>query len=175
MGRLGPAPAGTDRRRLRPRCAARNDPARLCLRRVDAVAAIRGCLPCRNPHGVLRRRLPVISPRADRPRRVGGGKLEAAGDCLRRRCCRPRARRDPDPPRHCAIRDPRRRGQLRYLRGLHGGHQPPRSAPPRGRRASAGVGAVGKASGTLSGTAFCSRRRCQRAARISARTLSSRS
>ena len=128
-GRLGrPAAAQADPRHRRhwPCGAARLDPARVPLRRAHARTAVRGRLPRRHLHGLLRRRLPVVLAVARRARAARRRQFQARDQPFDLAAGRAGHGGRPDRHLRSAVRDVPRRGQLRGL-----GRLPLRDPPAR--------------------------------------------
>ena len=132
-GRVGrpPAPApDPDRRRRVPRASCSRRSRSSGRRRAHDLAAARPPVRRRHLHRLLRRRVPVVSPPARRPRPSDRRQLEAPAHRLGRAGRRAEHGRRADRRAHRAVRDPRRRRQLRRLDRL--------PAPdPNGRAAAA--------------------------------------
>ena len=88
----------------------------------------------RDLHGLLRRRVPVVSPLARRAGPADGRELEAPDDGVGGADRGAGPRRRADRGAHRAVRDPRRRRELRRLDALHD------PDPPRREAAGAGGG-----------------------------------
>ena len=121
-----PAGVWVDRLRRRPilvaqrhrACrGARLRPGRVRARRADHLAALRGRLRGRHAHGLLRRRVPVVSPLARRAHAARRGQLAARDQPHRRADRRPGGGRRARRGHHGAGRDRPRRRQLPRLGG----------------------------------------------------------
>ena len=135
-----------DRRRRLARGAARADPDPLGDGRAADVAAPRPAVRDRRLHRSLRRRVSVVPPGADRATAPGRREREAAADRERRAGRRPQPRLRSDRGLDRAVRDPRRRRQLRRLERVHGEDAPPRG-PADARRVPAATEDVAAGAG----------------------------
>ena len=128
LGRPAAPPPDPHRRRREPRRPARLDPARVAARDPHDLAALRDHVRRRDLHRLLRRRVPVVPPLARRARPADRRELEAPDDGVDGADRRPGPRRRADRRAHRAVRDPRRRRELRRLDALHDPDPPPRDA-----------------------------------------------
>jgi len=160
MGGSPTASADSHRFKYRARNPPHADPDSLGGRRAAHLAPSRAAVPHRRLHRLLRRRLPGVPPSASRTRGLGRRQLEDVSDEFGCAGCRPERGRGTDRGNHRAVRDPRRRAELRRLDALHASHAPRRGASPARRRSSASQDvAAGEGGARLggSGIANCAR------------------